>query len=879
MVLLAPSANASSALWCVGFSDCSNKGYSDSSYSQYWGNMYWLMYSGRNCVNYVAFREVRAGMPNKRPWSGSGNAEAWGRLNPSITDQTPRVGSVAWWRGGAQGAGSLGHVAYVERVISPTEIVVSESNWGSDFDWRHITTAQNWPTGFIHWTDRTLVPTVKPSVPGAPAVNDVIQAAPGAWPAGTSLAYQWGIAWKPIAGATGMKYRPQAAQLGQKLTLTVTASRPGYVPTTLTVGPRTAIAPGTLNGLTSPLISGIVQVGQTLTVSTPQVAPTPASTTVQWFANGAAIPGATTTSFTPTQDQNGAILTAAITASRQAFTPLTTISSATIPVISPPIVLNTAGGISGLHLTRAPMAASPGVYDPADATVGYQWLRNGAVIPGATDQTYVPGPADLAQKVGVTISLTKAKYLDAIRTYTDTTPIKSTSSVVSTARGGENLVQFMVHVNAFGTIPTGRVVVTIAGRHYIGTLINGFAAITAKNIPTGDHTYGITYDGDAKSVTAVGGGAVRVLPSSTTHTVIDRIGTVSGPLVAGGTLTAPTVMYAPWDSQVTFQWRRDGAPIPGATRSTYGLTHADSGHLVTVVETVRHQGLMPSTATFAPVGPVIADPVFTSTTLGGVTQAKVTVTVKEVGKPATGTVTFTSGAVKVTATLTNGIAAVTLNGLTPGNRTISIAYSGDALTSAGTTSATVPVLAKPAQATAAIDPNVAVVGTPTIGAVLAVKVRAYAPWSGRLYYQWLRDGKPIAGAVNSSYLVQNLDAGHKLSVSATVRAAQTTPATAIYSVPGVITTDAVMGVICTPGANTVTVKVQVSAGNLPASGSVQLVLIGTTRQVTRTLVNGVATLTMTQVPAGRDSFYVVYSGSAAAPPTRQTVTLAVTHRG
>lgn len=879
MVLLAPSAHASSALWCIGFGDCAAKGYSDSGYQGHWQNMYWLMYSGRNCVNYAAYREVQAGMPNRRPWNGGGNAVSWGLDNPSITDQTPRVGAIAWWTGGAQGAGSLGHVAYVERVISPTQIVVSESNWGSDFDWRYITTAQNWPTGFIHWTDLPVVPTVAPSVPGAPAVNDVIQAAPGSWPSGTALSYQWGIAWKPIPGANGMKYRPQAPQLGQKLTLAITATRPGYRPTTLTVGPRTAIAPGTLNGLTSPAISGIVQVGQTLTVSTPQVAPTPAATAIQWFANGVAIPGATTSTFTPTQDQNGAILTASVTASRQAFNPLTTISAGTIPVISPPIVLNAAGGISGLNLTRSPLAASPGSYDPADAAVGYQWLRNGAAIPGATNQTYVPGPADLAQKLGVTVSLTKAKYLDAIRTYNDPTPIRSTSSVVSTARSGENLVRFMVHVNAYGTIPTGRVIVTIAGSHYVGTLVNGFAAITAKNVPAGDHTYGITYVGDARSVASVGGGAVRVLPTSTTHTVIDRIGTVSGELVAGGTLTAPQVLYAPWDARVTYQWRRDGAPIAGATRSTYVLTHADSGHMVTVVETARRQGLMPSTATFAPIGPVIADPQFTVTTLGGVGQAKTTVTVQEMGKPANGTVTIRSGSASATATLTNGVASVTVGGLSTGTQKVAVSYSGDALTSAGSAVASVDVLAKPAPATAAIDPHVVVAGTPSIGAVLSVQVQAYAPWSGNLYYQWLRDGKPIAGAVKPSYRVQNLDAGHKLSVSATVKAPQTTPATAVYAVPGVVTTKAVMGLVGAAGANTVTVKVQVSAANLPASGSVQLVLTGTTRVLTRPLVNGVVTLTMGKVPAGRDRFTIVYLGSAAAPSTRQTITLVVTHAG
>lgn len=875
MVLLAPSANASSALWCIGFSDCANKGYSDSGYHAHWQNMYWLMYSGRNCVNYAAYREVQAGMPNVRPWNGGGNAVSWGWDNPSITDHTPRVGAIAWWTGGAQGAGSLGHVAYVERVISPTEIVVSESNWGSDFDWRYINTSQNWPTGFIHWTDRPLVPSVKPSVPGAPAVNDVIASNAGSWPAGTSLSYQWGIAWKPIPGATGWRYRPQANQLGQKLTLTVTASLPGYLPTTMTVGPRTAIAPGTLNGLTSPVISGTVQVGHTLSVSTPQVSPNAAVSGVQWYANGVAIPGATSSTFTPTQDQNGDVLTASVTASRQSFTPLTTFTAGTIPVVSPPIVLNAAGGITGQHLTRAAMAASPGTYSPSDANVAYQWLRNGVPIAGATKQTYYPGAGDLAQTLGVRVSITKAKYLNLVRTYNDRTPIRSTSSVVSVARAGENMVQFTVHVNAFGTTPTGRVVVTIAGSHYIGTLVNGFAGVTAKNVPAGNLTYGVTYVGDSKSVTSSGGGSVRVLPSSSNHTVIDKIGTVSGPLVAGGTLTAPKVLYAPWDSGITYQWRRDGAPIAGATGSSYRITHADSGHMITVTETANHRGLLPSTALFAPVGPVIADPTFTVTSLGGATQAKAGITVKEMGKPATGTVTFSSGGVKVTRTLVNGSASASLNGLTPGLRTITISYSGDALTSAGQTSTQVPVLVKPAASTATIDPNAPVTGTPKVGSMLILQIRAYAPWSGKIYYQWLRDGQPITGAVNRTYVIQPSDAGHKLSIRATVKAPRTTPASVVYKASGVITVPAVMGILSSSTANTVTVKVQVSAANLPASGSVQLVLRGTTRQVTVALRNGVATLTLTGVPAGRDAFYVIYNGSAAAPRTHQTIVVTV----
>ena len=871
MVLLAPSAHASSALWCIGFSDCANKGYSDSQYHQYWGNMYWLMYSGRNCVNYAAFREVEAGMPNVRPWSGSGNAEAWGWDNPQLTNHTPTVGSIAWWRGGAQGAGSLGHVAYVERVLSPTEIVVSESNWGSDFDWRYINTSQNWPTGFIHWTDRPVASTVSPAVLGTPAVDQITQVAPGTWPQGTTLTYQWAADGTAIPGASGTVYRPMASQVGQRLSVTIVASRPGYRQTAMTVSPTSAVQPGTLNGLSTPLISGIVQVGQTVAVSSPQVSPAPNWMSLQWFANGAAIPGATRWTFTPTQDENGAVLTAAVTSVRPGFTPLTTVSGGTIPVVSPPILQNTAGGISGARLTKLPMVASPGTYTPADAAVAYQWLRHGTAIVGATGQTYVPGPADLGQTLGVTVSLTKPKYLDKVTTYTDTAPVKSTSWVVASTRTGENAVQFLVHAAAYGTVTTGLVSVTIAGHRYVKAMSGGFAGFTVTGLPAGNQSFTLAYIGDANSTPSLGGGSVRVLPSSPTNTVIDTIGTVSGPLVAGGTLQAPRVLYGPWDSQITYQWRRDGAPIAGATRAQYRLTHADSGHMITVAETARHQGLRSSTAVFAPVGPVIADPVLTVTTIGGATQAQAAVTVKELGKPATGTITFTSGSQTLTRPLVNGAVSGTLSGLEPGMRTITVAYSGDSLTSPASASATVPVLDQPAASSAAIYSSASVTGRATIGGILGVRILAYAPWGGTLVYQWLRDGKPITGATASSYRVQNLDAGHRLSIRASVRGLNLTPASAVYPASGVITTNAVMGVTATPGASRVTVKVQVSVATLPATGSVRLLLRGTNREVTATLVNGVATLLMTSVPAGRDIFYVVYSGSAAARAMHQTI--------
>ncbi|WP_323794283.1 CHAP domain-containing protein, partial [Nocardioides sp.] len=131
-------AQASSVYLCNGYKPCSNAGMSDFGYGAKNDAMYWRMYSGHNCTNYVAYRMIQAGMSTERPWSGSGMAYNWGHAMKSITDKVPALGSVAWWDRNASGAGSSGHVAIVEKIVSDTEIIISEDSWSGDFHWRRI---------------------------------------------------------------------------------------------------------------------------------------------------------------------------------------------------------------------------------------------------------------------------------------------------------------------------------------------------------------------------------------------------------------------------------------------------------------------------------------------------------------------------------------------------------------------------------------------------------------------------------------------------------------------------------------------------------------------------------------------------------------------
>jgi hypothetical protein len=83
-------SSRTSARWstylCTGYAGCRDAGYPNAGYRAHNDRMYWNMYSGHNCTNYAAYRMVRAGLPNKRPWGSGGNATYWGYKKDRITD-------------------------------------------------------------------------------------------------------------------------------------------------------------------------------------------------------------------------------------------------------------------------------------------------------------------------------------------------------------------------------------------------------------------------------------------------------------------------------------------------------------------------------------------------------------------------------------------------------------------------------------------------------------------------------------------------------------------------------------------------------------------------------------------------------------------------
>jgi surface antigen len=186
-IALAMTPTGSTAAWadtrlCSGYDECRAGGYSDADYGSNSMNPYWNMVAGHNCTNYVAYRLVRAGLPNVRPPADPGqqnnhlDAWQWGEVYASRTDTTPEPGSVAWWATDA-GKGAIGHVAWVESVNPDGSVTISEdSSSGHDFDWKTIPPGHGWPTGFIHFG--AAAPSDAPAAVPPPAVEPMPRAAP-----------------------------------------------------------------------------------------------------------------------------------------------------------------------------------------------------------------------------------------------------------------------------------------------------------------------------------------------------------------------------------------------------------------------------------------------------------------------------------------------------------------------------------------------------------------------------------------------------------------------------------------------------------------------------------------------------------------------------
>jgi hypothetical protein len=442
---------------------------------------------------------VKSGMPNERPWSGGGNATYWGTSMSGITDDNPRVGAVAWWRANTGPAGSAGHVAYVEKVVSSDEIVISQDSWGGDFSWAQVTRGSgNWPSGFVHFNDKALVNSGAPVVTGLAKVGSVLSSTPGVWrPATEDVSYQWFADGKPIKDAATKTLRLTRARIGQQVTVRTTAAQLGYPARSATSAPTAPVEPGQLRNTAPPSITGDPKVDSTLELSPGAWNPVP-ELSFQWLADGQPIDGGTGPTLDLGPDLVNRVITATVTATREGYDAVAVTTAPTAPVAPGTFEIITAPSLQGTPELGGTLGVDPGVYAPSGPAVdvAIQWLRDGEPVLNATGATYQVTNLDLGSRLSARVTLSRAGYTPTTLD-TDRTPLLRTDPrmTVETAPRAHRL-RIKVTVTAPGvTEVTGPLVVRFAGVPHEVALRNGVARVVFDDVPPGKRTLTLRYGG------------------------------------------------------------------------------------------------------------------------------------------------------------------------------------------------------------------------------------------------------------------------------------------------------------------------------------------------------------------------------------------------
>jgi uncharacterized protein YkwD len=152
-----------------------------------------------------------------------------------------------------------------------------------------------------------LAKTPSPTFTGVLRVGSTLTAAPGKWDSGVGFTYLWLAGGVAIPGATGKTLTLKSAQKNTSISLRVTGSKKGYesVTTSSAASAKVIVAP-------VPAVKGAAKLGKKLTV-TKGTWTAGTKTTVQWYADKVAVPGATKSTFTVTSSEQGKVVFARVT--------------------------------------------------------------------------------------------------------------------------------------------------------------------------------------------------------------------------------------------------------------------------------------------------------------------------------------------------------------------------------------------------------------------------------------------------------------------------------------------------------------------------------------------------------------------------------------
>jgi hypothetical protein len=289
-----------------------------------------------------------------------------------------------------------------------------------------------------------------PGVTGVPVQGDTLEATEGEWSGSpTRVTYEWERC-EPsgegcVDAAGGTNYAVSAADLGQVIRVVATASNAGGPGLPATSAPTEKVVAGVPEPLLPPVIHGIDDDGQTLTVEHAAWANEPTRYTYQWqrcspAAEGCTeIEGATQSEYELTEADVGHTIEVEEGAENLAGPAIPVFSEPTGEIL-PQIPVNTLSpAITGIAGVGQTLHAEHGNWTSSPESYVYQWLQCGpagviadcAKISGANADGYLVEAGDAGHTIRVEVSAVNAAGTSAATIATQTAVVESVPTVVS----------------------------------------------------------------------------------------------------------------------------------------------------------------------------------------------------------------------------------------------------------------------------------------------------------------------------------------------------------------------------------------------------------------------------------------------------------------
>jgi hypothetical protein len=614
-------------------------------------------------------------------------------------------------------------------------------------------------------------------------VGDTWTAFVGSWWNADSYSFQWYRSGKAISGATKQSYVISSSDKGKALKVKVTGKRGSTS--------KSTYDPIYYSGYT--VYGGIMAAGSVSIdySATPYVAKPKAWTVpgvslkYQWYRSGAAISGATSSTYSPTTSDRDKSLTVKVSASKSGYNSLSATSSAT-----PDRTLDSVSTavISGTAQVGQTLSVGNLTYTyPGGSTVGspvrsYQWYRSGSKITGAVNQTYVLGSSDYGKKMTVSVTGGLAGYIP------HTTTSAATTTVIKGVFNGTLAVPVVTETD----LATRTLTAALPG----GSVTDASPSLsyqwyrdTSKISRATKSYYKLSSSDYGKAI------SVRVKVSKSNYTSIyltsvpqgySLIPSMSAPQITGTlangqtiTAVAPTFTLnsvATTTDPLTYQWYRDTKAVSGAVFGSYTLSSSDVGKAIYVKVTATKLGALSWSKYSAKTQKIGSS---TLPMAGWNAQANATVTKDPVTKTLSVVGTgITEPDVKISYQWYRGSSAISKQtksyyklSSSDYNKLISVRVT--------TSKSTFTTIVKySTQENYSVVPAAAVTisdTTPTIGDSLSAVLPAfttagspYVPGVGFVTYQWYRETTKLSGQTAATYTVVSADKGKRMTVKIVV---------------------------------------------------------------------------------------------------------------